>query len=162
MIIMENKLRIFLKLEMKILAEYRTRQKELLLGFLQTQQDRPLSVEEIFDGISCTPDAPGKSTVYRLINRLCEEGEVKRFEEGKRFFYQLAGGEDCHHHLHLKCTGCGRLLHMDHAQSEKLIEAIYGEQGFTVSETETTLFGECGACRRKHTSGGPGGKGESL
>ncbi len=135
------------------MAEYKTRQKELLLQYLASQRDRPLSVEEIFDGVSDLSDAPGKSTVYRLINRLCDEGEVKRFEEGKRFYYQLAGGEACHHHLHLKCTNCGRLLHMDHEQSEKLIEAIYGEQGFTVSETETTLFGECGECRRKNTAG---------
>ena len=137
---------------MRKLAEYKTRQKEILLEFLRTLKDRPMSVDEIWGGVSSNPDAPGKSTVYRLINRLCDEGEVKRFEEGKRFFYQLAGGEDCHHHLHLKCTGCGKLLHMDHDESEKLIETIYGRQGFTVSETETTLFGECGDCRRKHTA----------
>ena len=63
--------------------------------------------------------------------------------------YQLAGGDECHHHLHLKCKQCGRLLHMDHAQSEKLIEDIYGANGFAVSEADTTLFGTCGACKER-------------
>lgn len=130
------------------MAEYKTKQKEILIGFLKNRTDTPLSIEEIFEGIDSAGESLGKSTVYRLINKLCEEGTVKRFEQGKKFLYQLAGGEDCHHHLHLKCTECGKLLHMDHEQSEKLIEAIYGKQGFTVSETDTTLFGKCGDCNK--------------
>lgn len=131
------------------MAEYKTKQKEILIRFLKTREDTPLSIEEIFEHIGETGEHLGKSTVYRLINKLCEEGMVKRFEQGKKFLYQLAGGEDCHYHLHLKCTECGKLIHMDHEQSEKLIEAIYGKQGFTVSQTDTTLFGRCEDCGKQ-------------
>jgi len=136
-------------LETIILAEYKTRQKEVLLKYLSDTRDTPQSIEQIVTALESRGENPGKSTVYRLIKKLSEDGSVKCFTEGKRFLYQLAGGEDCHHHLHLKCTSCGKLLHMDHEQSEKIIEKIYGENGFSVSETDTTLFGRCGECAKK-------------
>ena len=131
------------------MAEYRTKQKELLLEYLRETADTPQCIETIVTALKSRGCALGQSTVYRLIKKLCEEGTVKCFSEGKKFLYQLAGGDECHHHLHLKCTQCGRLLHMDHAQSEKLIEDIYGANGFAVSETDTTLFGTCGACKER-------------
>ena len=134
------------------MAEYKTHQKELLLGYLYENRETPLTVEQISEGLAALPGAPGKSTVYRLIGKLAEEGRIKRFEQGnsRTFAYQLAGGEECHHHLHLKCTECGRLLHMDHAQSEKILEEILGDSDFAVSQEDTTLFGKCGACMKKN------------
>ena len=135
------------------MAVYKTRQKDSLLNFLSRHTDTPLSIDEICEGLSGEPDPPGRSTVYRLVNRLVEDGDVMRFEQDKKFLYQMPGGEECHHHLHLKCTGCGKLLHMNHEQSERIIEAIFGEEDFAVSETETTLFGVCRECRKKTENG---------
>ena len=131
------------------LAEYKTKQKEILLAYLRETGDTPQSVEAVVQALHARGQTLGQSTVYRLIKKLCDEGALKCFTEDKRFLYQLVGGDDCHHHLHLKCTECGRILHMDHAQSERLIENIYGENGFAVSEEATTLFGRCGNCSAK-------------
>ena len=131
------------------MAEYKTRQKEILLAYLRETTDTPQSIEDIVRALQTRGEGLGQSTVYRLIKKMCDEGTLKCFTEDRRFLYQLAGGEECHHHLHLKCTSCGRLLHMDHAQSERLIENIYGQNGFAVSETDTTLFGRCGDCSKK-------------
>ena len=132
------------------MAEYKTQQKEVLLGFLYAHRDTPMSVEDISDRLrDACENAPGKSTVYRLMGRLYEEGSVKRFEKGnsRTFLYQFAGEEACHHHLHMRCLSCGRLLHMDHTQSERLLNEIYGSSDFEVDQTETTLFGRCANCR---------------
>ena len=131
------------------MAEYKTRQKEILLSYLRETGDTPQSTEDIVRALQTRRESLGQSTVYRLVKKLCEEGTLKCFTEDRRFLYQLAGGEDCRHHLHVKCTDCGRLMHMDHTQSERLIEDIYGQNGFAVSETETTLFGRCGDCAKK-------------
>lgn len=131
------------------MAEYKTKQKEILLEYLRETSDTPQSVEAVVNALRERGYTPGQSTVYRLIKKLCDEGTLKCFSEGKKFLYQLVGGDECHHHLHLKCTQCGRLLHMDHEQSERLIENIYGNSGFAVSETDTTLFGTCGDCKNK-------------
>lgn len=131
------------------MAEYKTKQKEILLDYLRETGDTPQSVEQIVTALHARGQALGQSTIYRLVGKLCDEGSLKCFTQEKRFLYQFVAEEACHHHLHLKCTGCGKLLHMDHAQSERLIEDIYGKNGFAVNEEETTLFGKCGECAKK-------------
>ena len=111
-----------------------------------------MGIDELSQRLSAVyPDAPGKSTIYRLIGQLVEKGTVKRFVRGnsRQFLYQLAGSEECHSHLHLKCTECGKLLHMGHSLSEQLLSDILGESDFSVKVDSTTLFGCCKDCRIK-------------
>lgn len=134
------------------MAHYNTQQKKILVDFLASHSGRAFGADEIVDALekSCA-DPPGRSTVYRLINRLCEDGEVKRFisDGSKRFRYQAAGGEECHRHLHLKCTECGCLIHMPDSQTDDVLNVVFGDCGFSVDREMTTLFGCCGNCRRK-------------
>ena len=141
------------------MAEYKTQQKQMLLRYLYQHRDAPVSVEEICEGLAETGgDPPGKSTVYRIVNRLCEEGSIKRFSpEGSRgAVYQLTEGEECHRHLHLRCTSCGRLLHMNRAQSARLLEEILSGNDFAVNQEDTTLLGVCGPCMRLANNGKKG------
>ena len=134
------------------MATYNTHQKDILLSFLKENKDTPMGIDELSERLSDGyPDAPGKSTIYRLIGQLVEKGTVKRFVKGnsRQFLYQLAGSEECHSHLHLKCTECGKLLHMGHSLSEKMLSDILGESDFSVKVDSTTLFGCCKDCRLK-------------
>lgn len=134
------------------MATYKTHQKEMLLDFLKNHPDGQFSVEELTEEMEkLFSDAPGKSTVYRLIGQLVDKGTVKRFVKGnsRQFLYQIAGSEECHLHLHLKCTECGKLLHMGHALSEQVLSEILGESNFTVKVDSTTLFGCCKDCKLK-------------
>ena len=47
----------------------------------------------------------------------------------------------------LKCTGCGKLIHLDEALSDELMEKVRKARDFSVDEEETVLFGSCSACR---------------
>ncbi len=134
------------------MATYNTHQKEMVLEFLKRHSDRQFSVDELAAEMEKEfADAPGKSTVYRLIGQLVDKGTVKRFVKGnsRQFLYQIAGSEECHHHLHLKCTSCGKLLHMGHKLSEQVLSEILGESDFTVKPDSTTLFGFCKDCNLK-------------
>ena len=135
------------------MAEYQTQQKTLLLDYMARHADDTLSMEEVAEGLKTDlgDKAPGKSTVYRLVNRLVEEGTVRRFnaEDSRRSLYQIVGGKICHHHLHMKCTQCGKLMHMNDEQSEKIIEQIYGSSSFAVSQEQTTLYGSCAECSKR-------------
>ncbi len=134
------------------MATYKTHQKEMLLDFLKNHPEKQFSVEELSEEMEkLFNDAPGKSTVYRLIGQLVDKGTVKRFVKGnsRQFLYQIAGSEECHHHLHMKCTGCGKLLHMKHSLSEQVLSEILGESDFTVNTDSTTLFGHCRDCKLK-------------
>lgn len=131
---------------------YHTEQKKILLQFLRDHRDRAFTIEQTVAELQscCGSAAPGKSTVYRLMQRLVEDGEVKRFVAGnsRRFVYQLMGSETCHSHLHLKCRACGRLFHLDEQLSHALTRQLAAANGFSLSEADTVLFGDCAECRR--------------
>ena len=132
------------------MAEYQTEQKQKLWEYLRRHKETAFTVEELAEGL-CAENrdrAPGKSTLYRQINKLVEEGRVKRIVKGnsRHFVYQITEGEGCHAHLHMKCVGCGKLLHLDDALSRQLLESVRQSSAFSVNEERTVLFGECALC----------------
>lgn len=137
------------------MAEYVTEQKRILKKILEDNSNSAYTVEELMVKLNsvCGGNAPGRSTVYRLITHLVEEGSVKRFVRGnsRKFAYQIVMGEHCDCHLHLKCMDCGRLLHLDETVSDELLEKVRDMSNFSVNEEATVLFGRCGSCKNEKT-----------
>lgn len=134
------------------MAQYVTEQKTILKKLLVDNCDRAYTVEELVNKLENQNSATslGKSTVYRLITKMVEEGTVKRFVRGnsRKFAYQIVIGEHCDCHLHLKCTDCGKLIHLDDGVSDELLDKVRSASGFSVNEETTVLFGRCGECKK--------------
>ena len=130
---------------------YQTEQKRMLLTFLEKNQAHPLTIEEIVFGLS-GEHAPGKSTVYRLMNQLVQEGVVRRIVRGnsRHFVYQLLDCRDCADHMHCRCVSCGKLFHMNH-QLSKDMERLLAAGGFSLDTGKTTLLGTCKGCTQKES-----------
>lgn len=133
------------------MAHYQTMQKKKLIEFLTANCEKAFSVEELDVQLKNTAQGaavPGKSTLYRLIRGLVDDGLVKRLVKGnsRQFIYQIAG-EQCAYHLHMKCMRCGRLIHMEHSESLRLLEEIFQKNRFKVDEKQTVLIGKCDECR---------------
>lgn len=128
---------------------YHTAQKKFLIDFLYRHADQAFTVEEIAAGLS-GEHAPGKSTLYRLLPHLVEAGQVKRFtrEGSRKSVYQAVGCSHSDAHLHLKCTDCGKLLHLDDDASTAVLRNVLRNSHFAVDEKQTVLFGKCGSCRK--------------
>ena len=126
------------------MAHYQTAQKKLLLDFLREHSRQAFTIEELAAALEGREHAPGKSTLYRLMPLLVQEGRVKRFVRGtsRQFLYQMMG-ESCRTHLHLKCSICGQMVHMGHEESLELVRMIDKKYHFSVSEGDTVLFGLC-------------------
>lgn len=124
---------------------YQTEQKQTLLAFLRQHAAQPLTIEQIVSGLS-GERAPGKSTVYRLMNQLVQEGAVRRFVRGnsRHFVYQLMQ-ETCHSHLHCRCVSCGKLYHLDDELSRNMGQLL-AHNGFALDPAKTTLLGTCHGC----------------
>ena len=124
---------------------YKTGKKELILELLSRDADASYTMEEIADAI--TPDGSGRSTVFRLVSELVSSGCLRRLSDGKtrRCTYQYVGDEHCHRHLHLKCRGCGRLIHLDENTSRAFERKILSVGGFSIEEG-SFLFGTCREC----------------
>ena len=124
---------------------YKTGKKKIITELLSASPDRAFEIEEICDRI--LDGGRGKSTVYRLLGELVNEGVVRRLtEDGDRSYrYQYFAGE-CHGHLHLSCSSCGSLVHLDGEASHRVKESVMAA-GFTL-EDGAVLKGECERCRR--------------
>lgn len=136
------------------MGKYQTEQKKVLVGFMKEHPQEQYTAEELSALLEeRTPaggQAPGKSTVYRLVSELSENGTLRRFPKsaGRGWTYQYHHAEGCSEHLHLKCMKCGCLLHLECDAGKELIEHLLNEHGFMIDNEKTVLYGLCDACRR--------------
>ena len=54
--------------------------------------------------------------------------------------------------MHLKCTDCGKLLHMSDEASDRLLSQVRAVSGFDLDMDRTLLFGLCEICKKKGTT----------
>ena len=82
------------------------------------------------------------------MTRLVEEKRVKRqlADGSRKAIYRITLDEHCHNHLHLQCTKCGRVLHLDEEVSDRLLDTVKMLKDFSVSEEDTVLMGKCADC----------------
>ena len=131
---------------------YKTMQYKALRDFFREGHKEQYSSEEIIEAL-CADGSLGKSTLYRQLSRMTEDGELRRFHEGKRVLYQYAHQHSgCEGHFHLKCRSCGRLIHLACAQVTGLAEHIASAHGFALDLKESVLYGMCESCRGKDSS----------
>ena len=123
-------------------TSYQTQQKTALLEFLQKNAEQQFTIDEIISALG--EEAPGKSTAYRLIKKLCDENLVRRFTRDgtASAVYQLAGKSCCAEHLHIKCVDCGLLIHLDNAACDALAKTT----GFEIDDEKSMLYGRCADC----------------
>lgn len=128
---------------------YRTSQREILLDFLRSHPDEEFSTEEITNALC--GNAIGKSTVYRLISKLCDDGDILRTSvSGKKVLYRyIDKTHACDEHFHLKCCECGKIIHLDCELMEELASHIAGEHGFKLDPRSTVINGVCADCEKK-------------
>ncbi len=136
------------------MSVYHTEQKRILEKFLLDNRENSFTIDEITQKIKETAkgcgNIPGRSTVYRLVKGLCEEGRVRRFvkNDSRKASYQIVCHENCDSHLHLRCLGCGKFFHMDEGISDELLKRISSSSDFSVDEEETVLYGRCSVCNK--------------
>lgn len=126
-------------------SAYNTKQRSAVLGFFEEHAQEQFTIDELISGLDSS--APGKSTVYRLVGKLEEEGALRRFsrEGTSKAVYQLAGANCCSEHLHIKCVDCGLLIHLDHDAQDELTKST----GFVIDDSLSMLYGVCADCARR-------------
>ena len=89
----------------------------------------------------------GRASVYRTLELLEELGLVQKVDLGG----EAAGYERIepsgHHHHHMVCERCGRVVTFEDEPLERAIVALERRRDFNVSSHEVTLRGKCASCR---------------
>lgn len=124
--------------------------KKQILDFFAANKDKHFTIDQIVEALSNAEPRPGKSTVYRQIARLWEDGVIRRFEAAgtDSFVYQYAVGVNCEHHFHLKCASCGMLIHMECDKLAEVREHIRRDHGFLIGGS-SVIYGVCADCAAK-------------
>jgi Fur family transcriptional regulator, ferric uptake regulator len=90
----------------------------------------------------------GRATVYRALEQLEGLGLIQKVDvggEGAGFERVDPSG---HHHHHIVCERCGRVVAFEDEGLEQAIHALAKRPDFKVSSHEVTLRGECASCGR--------------
>ena len=130
---------------------YNTGGRRELIEFLSQNPDRQFTAEELCHAVNGNSER-GKSSVYRHLSGLCHDEVVRKFhsEERSRYVYQYIGEHcDCGKHFHEKCLRCGKLCHLDCADSVEFAAHLLREHGFAVDCGQSILYGLCADCLTK-------------
>lgn len=127
-------------------ASYNTKQRTAVLSLFEKNAERQYTIDELIKALD--EPRPGKSTVYRLVRKLEEEGTLRRFtrEGTAKAVYQLSGASCCSEHLHIKCLDCGLLIHLNRRAQDELTK----DTGFVIDDGMSMLYGRCADCARRH------------
>lgn len=124
---------------------YNTQQRKTLIDFLKSNSSKAFTIEEIISG---TGGKISQSTAYRLMTKLVEDGLVHRTVKGhsRSFVYQYVNDERCEGHLHMKCTDCGKVYHLDSTTTAIIQNDIMKTTSFEI-DSHTMLLGKCDVCK---------------
>ena len=91
-------------------------------------------------------DRVGRASVYRTLEQLEELGLVQKVDLGRESTAYERVDPAGHHHHHLVCTRCGRVLPFEDEALEEAIHEVRTREGFKVEGHEVTLRGTCARC----------------
>ncbi len=144
---------------------YRTDARTRLLSFFAANSDRQFTAEALYAHFSALHHGAkpvAKSTLYRQLCRLCEQGLLRRFDgtdphTGAPIRYYQTVGEDggCADHFHLKCLVCGELQHLECDKTAALLSHLLSTHLFTVDCGQSILYGVCDRCNHDDTENAP-------
>lgn len=132
-------------------VEYKTKIGEEILSFLEANRDTAVSVNDICSELEKRKVITNITTVYRQLDKLVSAKKVivHSAKDGKNRMYQcIAGEENCLSHLHIQCTECSKIIHLDCDESAEFTGHIESEHGIALDFSKTVLYGICKDCRK--------------
>ncbi len=128
---------------------YNTRSRNQILDFLKRNSDRTVDVNDIRTELSKEGNDVNVTTIYRYLDKLCREKSVLKYvaENGTRAVYQFVNEErHCEDHLHLQCTHCGSIVHLDCHFMDEIASHVEREHGFHIQCRNSIIYGLCEKC----------------
>jgi Fur family transcriptional regulator, ferric uptake regulator len=119
-----------------------SRQRETIaqVFFESTEHIR---VEDLLQRVRQVDPKVSQATVYRTMKLLvdCRLAEARQFQDGQTRYE--ASDDEGHHHDHLICTKCGKIVEFVDERIEELQEEVAASHGFKVSDHKMELYGVC-------------------
>lgn len=132
-------------------ASYRTKAREAITAFLKANVERRFTAREIYEQIRDAQPGVNRATIYRNLEKLCEEGELLCYREANcdAWYYQYSGGSShCNAHMHAQCSECGRIFHLEMPFVDRFEQEIKKNYGIDIDSAQTIIIGKCKECEK--------------
>ena len=117
--------------------------KPRLAVFTMLQQHDSITIRELVEGLRGTVD---RASVYRTVDLFEKLDIVHRIYNGWKYKLELSD-DFMHHHHHLTCTICGRVISIvEDTELSKIIDRMSTMHNFTVTNHQFELTGVCQSC----------------
>lgn len=114
---------------------------------LLARQACALSAFEIEEALRAGGGRPvARASVYRVIDELEQLKLIARIEVGHGISRYEAVHPGRHHHHHLVCDDCEKVIPFEDDELERTIHRVADRVAFDVAEHEIVLHGSCGDC----------------
>jgi Fur family ferric uptake transcriptional regulator len=146
---------------------YSTKQSQAILTYIASLGGSHVTVGQIAGYFESIGFPIGLTTVYRHLDKLVRSGRVRRYImegiSGSCYQYEYVddGGDNVRArvhgesagHFHLKCEGCGVLLHSRCEVLSGIPKRVYEEHAFRIDASKTVFYGKCADCLGKDAEG---------
>jgi Fe2+ or Zn2+ uptake regulation protein len=130
------------------LSQRNTRQRRLIAERLiaLAQSGGDFTTDDLWQELRLLDTHIGRATVFRSVEKLVDVGLLNRIEfaDGTHH-YRVCDAN--HHHHHLTCTQCHRVVEVDLCLPTEQLAEIGDQTDFAIEGHSLTLFGRCPDCR---------------
>lgn len=125
-------------------TNYKTEQRKIIKEYLIINKDKFVNAEDILKYMKYHNQTVGLTTIYRFLNLLEENNNVRTEIRDHTRFYQYITNE-CSNHFHLKCKNCGKIVHLKCKEFDNINEHIKSKHKFNL-DYNTIIYGTCDKC----------------
>jgi Fe2+ or Zn2+ uptake regulation protein len=123
--------------------------RDAIAELLGSSERHDWTIEAVLEALGARGISADYSSAFRGLERLSEEGAIRRVElgDGKARF-EARGA----HHEHVRCAACGAVAAVPGCVVEDVVPQVERETGFAITGHRLLFSGVCGACA-DHTGG---------
>ncbi|MCR5212879.1 MAG: transcriptional repressor [Eubacterium sp.] len=130
---------------------YKTKARECILSYLKEHREKRFTAREIYDYLKNQVEGVNRTTVYRNLDRLCDQGDLLRFKEPNQdaWYYQYSEEhKHCDKHMHAQCSECGKIFHLENSFVDEFEEKLHSVYGLDINSSKTIIIGKCDECSK--------------
>ena len=120
-----------------------TVQRQIVLQTVLQMHNHP-TADMVYAAVAEAHPSISKATVYRNLNQLAGQGEIRRVpvpNGADRFDFNTE------EHYHVRCSECGAVFDVYMPQVDDLIERIDDASGVTIQRYDILFEGVCANCQ---------------
>ncbi len=125
-----------------------TRQRTAIIDLLDSAKDH-MDAKKLLEEARLRVPEIDKTTIYRTIRRLRKLGLIDELDllhfRHEGHYYEPAPDKM---HLHIVCTGCGKVLELRPQSWSQVEREIQSESGYTIQVARCEVGGSCPECQR--------------